>query len=217
MTDSPGFQKLRDLILKRARLSPSDRLLDIGAGTGLLAQAAAPKVARVLALDGSPAMCGHLQGKFTRLKLTNAEVLLGDATNLPLADNAIDVVVSNYCLHHLRDADKGRALVEIGRVLRPGGRLVFADMMFRIGVANRRDGAVIGVMVKRMAGRGPSGALRLLKNAIRVVSGREEQPANVGWWRAALLDAGFGEVTVLALEHEGGIALARKPGRHDES
>jgi ubiquinone/menaquinone biosynthesis C-methylase UbiE len=217
MADSPGFQKLRDLILKRARLSASDRLLDVGAGTGLLAQAAAPNVARVVALDGSPAMCGHLRAKFTHLELTNAEVRLGDATNLPLADDAIDVVVSNYCLHHLLDADKSRALVEIGRVLRPGGRLVFADMMFQIGIANRRDRAVIGVMVKRMARRGPPGVLRLLKNAMRMLRGRGEHPASVGWWRTALLDAGFTEVTVLALEHEGGIALARKPGSHDES
>jgi ubiquinone/menaquinone biosynthesis C-methylase UbiE len=217
MADSPGFQKLRDLILARARLSRCDRLLDIGAGTGLLAQAAAPDVARVIALDGSPAMCGHLERNFTRLELTNAEVVLGDATNLPLADNAIDVVVSNYCLHHLSDADKSRALVEIGRVLRPGGRLVFADMMFQIGIANHRDRAVIALMVRRMATRGPSGVLRLLRNAMRVVSGRGEHPAGVGWWRRALLEARFTEVTVLALEHEGGIALARKLGGLGES
>jgi ubiquinone/menaquinone biosynthesis C-methylase UbiE len=217
MADSPGFQKLRDLILERARLSASDRLLDIGAGTGLLAQAAAREVTRVVALDRSPAMCGHLERKFTRLELTNAEVLLGDATNLPLADNAIDVVVSNYCLHHLSDADKSRALIEIGRVLRPGGRLVFADMMFRIGIADRRDREVIALMVRRMARRGPSGVLRLLRNAMRVVSGRGEHPASVGWWRRALLDAGFTEVTVLALEHEGGIALARKRKGRSES
>lgn len=217
MADNPGFQKLRDLILERAQLSRGDRLLDVGAGTGLLAQAAAADVARVVALDGSPAMCAHLERKFTRLGLTNAEALLGDATNLPLANGTIDVVVSNYCLHHLPDADKGRALVEIGRVLRPGGRMVFADMMFRIGIANPRDRAVIALMVRRMASRGPSGVLRLLKNAVRVLSGRGEHPASVGWWREALLEAGFTEVTVLALEHEGGIALARKRKARSES
>jgi ubiquinone/menaquinone biosynthesis C-methylase UbiE len=217
MADSPGFQALRDVILKLAQLSAGDRLLDVGAGTGLLAQAAAREVAHVIALDGSPAMCSHLESKFACLELTNAEVLIGDATDLPLSDNEIDVVVSNYCLHHLSDADKGRALLEIRRVLRPGGRLVFADMMFRVGIASRRDRSVIALMVKRMVRHGPSGVIRLLKNGMRIVSGRWEQPAGVDWWRKALLDLGFTQVTVFALEHEGGIALARKPGAENLS
>jgi SAM-dependent methyltransferase len=211
MADSPGFHALRDLILRLAQLSAGDRLLDVGAGTGLLAQAAARDVARVIALDGSPAMCRHLERKFACLELTNVEALLGDAADLPLSGNEIDVVVSNYCFHHLSDADKGRALVEIRRVLRPGGRLVFADMMFRIRIANRRDRSVIALMVKRIVRHGPSGVIRLLKNGLRIVSGRWEHPAGVDWWREALLDLGFTHVTVFALEHEGGIALARKP------
>jgi hypothetical protein len=44
-----------------------------------------------------------------------------------------------------------------------------------------------------------------------MVAGRGEHPARVEWWQEALLDAGFVDVTVRALEHEGGIALARKP------
>jgi ubiquinone/menaquinone biosynthesis C-methylase UbiE len=211
MAASPGFQALRDLILKLARLSASDRLLDVGAGTGLLAQAAAPHVARVIAIDASPVMCRRLEQKFADLQLTNARVLLNDATKLQLPESTVDIVVSNYCLHHLRDSDKGLALAEIRRVLRPGGRLVFADMMFHIGVADRRDRAVIALMVRRMVLHGPSGFLRLLKNAMRILTGRWEYPAGVGWWRKALVEAGFIEVSVHALVHEGGIALARKP------
>jgi hypothetical protein len=54
--------------------------------------------------------------------------------------------------------------------------------------------------------------LRLLKNAVRLTTGRGEHPAGVEWWQEALLLAGFVEVTVRALSNEGGIALARKPG-----
>jgi len=211
MADSPGFLALRDHILELARLRPSDRLLDIGAGTGLLAIAAAPRVAHVSALDVSPAMCRHLVRKFDRCGLGNVEVLVNAATDLPLTDGTIDVVVSNYCFHHLSDREKEQALAQIRRVLRPGGRLVFADMMFRINLVRRRDRAVIALLVRRMLGLGPAGLVRLLKNATRVLAGRGEHPAGVEWWRDALLRAGFVDVAVRPLAHEGGMALARKP------
>ena len=54
-----GFCALREQILKHARLGPGDTVVDVGAGTGLLALAAAPKVERVLAIDIAPAMCGQ--------------------------------------------------------------------------------------------------------------------------------------------------------------
>jgi len=211
VADSPGFRALRGRILEIARLSARDRLLDVGAGTGLLALAAAPHVAAVSALDNSLAMCRHLECKFCRLGVQNAEILVSSATELPLADAAVDVVVSNYCFHHLSAPEKSRALAEISRVLRPGGRLVFGDMMFRLRLANRRDRTVIALLIGRMIRRGPAGLLRLAKNATRIAAGRWEQPASVEWWHDALLRAGFIEVAVRALEHEGGIAFARKP------
>jgi len=211
MARSPGFLALRDRVLELARLRARDRLLDVGAGTGLLALAAAPRVERVFALDVSPAMCGHLERKLTRLGVDNAEVVVNSATALPLADGGVDVVVSNYCFHHLRDREKARALAQIRRVLRPGGRLVFADVMFRISIVKRRDRAVIGLFVSRMLRHGPSGLLRLMRNVTRMLAGRWEHPASVEWWRTALLDAGFVDVDVQALAHEGGVAVARKP------
>lgn len=211
MSESPGFQALRESILELARLARSDRLLDIGAGTGLLAIAAAPLVARVSALDASPAMCRHLEHKLDRLEIGNADVLVNTATDIPLADGAVDVVLSNYCLHHLSDSEKGCAVEEIWRVLRPGGRLVFADMMFRLSIVNPRDRAVIALLVKRILCHGPAGLLRLLKNATRIAARRWEHPVSAEWWHERLLQAGFVEVSVRTLDHEGGIAFARKP------
>jgi ubiquinone/menaquinone biosynthesis C-methylase UbiE len=211
MASSPGFLLLRERILELARLGPGDRVLDIGAGTGLLALAVAPRVAHVTALDISPAMCAHLERKLQRLGVGNAQVVVDEATALPLPDDGVDVVVSNYCFHHLRDSDKARALAQIRRVLRPGGRLVFADVMFRISVVNRRDRAVIARFVTRMLRHGPAGLLRLMRNLTRILAGRWEHPASVEWWRSALLGAGFVDVEVQALPHEGGLAVARKP------
>ncbi len=211
MASSRPFQMLRDLIIEQARLRGEDRLLDVGAGTGLLALAAAPHVARVSALDFSPAMCHRLQAKADNIGASNVDVLINTATDLPLADGTIDVTVSNYCFHHLTESEKRRALSEIARVLRPGGRLVFADMMFTVTLTSQRDRAVVALLVKRMLRRGPAGVVRLCRNAARILTRRWEHPASTGWWHDALVAAGFVDVTVRALAHEGGIACARRP------
>jgi ubiquinone/menaquinone biosynthesis C-methylase UbiE len=208
---TPAFCEMRDEILELARLEPSDHVLDVGAGTGLLALAAAPSVAQVSALDASPAMCRRLEARLAASGVANVDVLLDDATALPLGDDTVDVVVSNYCLHHLTHADKRAALAEIRRVLRPGGRLVFADMMFSVGLANGRDRAVIVGVARRMLAHGPAGLARLLRHVARVATGRGEHPAPTAWWRDALAAAGLVEVDVRPLQHEGGIAVARTP------
>jgi ubiquinone/menaquinone biosynthesis C-methylase UbiE len=208
---SAGFVALREQLLELAALRPHETVLDLGAGTGLLSLAAARQARRVYALDVSDAMCRHLDGKFVALDLRNAHVVHSSAARVPLADDSVDAVVSNYCFHHLHDDDKASALAEAMRVLRPGGRLVFADMMFRVGIARPRDRAVIGRFVLSMLKHGPAGVLRLFKNVTRVLLGRGERPATVAWWRDALLAAGFVDVCVQALDHEGGVAVAHKP------
>jgi ubiquinone/menaquinone biosynthesis C-methylase UbiE len=128
-----------------------------------------------------------------------------------LVDASADVVVSNYCFHELDHADKERAVAEAFRVLRPGGRLVFGDMMFRVSVSDRRDRRVVLAKVRRLLSKGPSGLLRLLKNAFRFIGGRWERPVRAPWWEAALRRAGFEDVEVEVLIHEGGIASGRRP------
>ncbi len=208
---TPAFVALRDDIIGLARLTDDDRVLDIGAGTGLLTLPAAERARHVWAVDISPAMCRHLESTVATTSIANVEVAIADATRLPFATGSVDVVLSNYCLHHLQDADKHRALEEAWRVLRPNGRIVIGDMMFRIALGSARDRAVIAHLVLSMLRRGPAGILRLLKNAARPLVGHGEHPASAAWWRQALQAVGFAEVTVRELNHEGGIASARRP------
>lgn len=206
-----GFLHLRDLIVEHASPSSEDVAVDVGSGTGLLALELASRVRTVWAIDISPAMAEYLRAKAASAGLDNVHAAVSSAVSLPLVDDCADLVVSNYCFHHLRDDDKDRALLEARRVLRPGGRLVFADMMFRVSASDVRDRQVIAAKVKSMVGKGPAGLARLAKNGLRYAAGQWEHPAPAPWWQSAMYRAGFTDVHVEPLEHEGGVALGRTP------
>jgi ubiquinone/menaquinone biosynthesis C-methylase UbiE len=206
-----GFRRIRDRIVGLAQARGDDVVVDVGAGTGLLSLALAPTVSKVWALDISPAMTEYLRVKAASAGLENLEATTATAISLPLVDGSATLVVSNYCYHHLSDEDKHRALAEAFRALRPGGRIVIADMMFRVQISDPRNRRVITSKVKSILKRGPGGVLRLLKNGLRFLMRRWEQPADAEWWRDAVERAGFEQVTVRLFRHEGGIVAARRP------
>lgn len=108
---------------------PAWRVLDAGAGTGLLSLMVLPRVARVTAVDTSPKMLEVLAAKAAGLPL---ETRLCPLEALELPTGAFDVVVSSMALHHV--ADVPAALSGFARVLRsadgprPGGHLLLADL-----------------------------------------------------------------------------------------
>jgi ubiquinone/menaquinone biosynthesis C-methylase UbiE len=208
-----GFQFLRDRIVELAEPSSSDVVVDIGSGTGLLTLALAGRVARVWAVDSAAAMNDYLRVKAASAELTNVNLVTASAVSLPLVDEVADVVVSNYCFHELREPDKRRALAEVARVLKPGGRVVISDMMFSLNPGQARDRRIVLGKLRSIARRGLPGIWRLLKNAMRLAAGRWESPASLDWWDAALREAGFEELQIETFAHEGGIATARRPSR----
>jgi ubiquinone/menaquinone biosynthesis C-methylase UbiE/DNA-binding transcriptional ArsR family regulator len=98
---------------------------DLGCGTGQVAGALAPFVARVIAVDRSGEM---LQAARRRLRdLPTVEVRRGELEALPIRDDELDAATLLLVLHHL--PDPAAALSEAHRALKPGGRLVIADML----------------------------------------------------------------------------------------
>ncbi|MEO5822673.1 MAG: ubiquinone/menaquinone biosynthesis methyltransferase [Vicinamibacteraceae bacterium] len=111
----------RDLI-GRAAIQPGQSVLDLATGTGDLALAAAARGAGVIGLDLTPRMI-HLARQ--KPAASAVRFLVGDMTSLPLPPASVDVVTTGYGLRNVPDLD--RAIAEIARVLRPGGRFLSLD------------------------------------------------------------------------------------------
>ncbi len=109
-----------------------DRSLEIGAGTGYfsLNLLGAGLVAEATCTDISPGMVQTLSANARRLGLT-VKTARADAESLPFADASFDLVLGHAVLHHLPNLR--RAFAEFHRVLRPGGRIVFAGEPSRVG------------------------------------------------------------------------------------
>lgn len=209
---SPAFQRLAATVIELADPQEDDRVVDLGAGTGLLSLAIAPRVETVIAVDYSQPMLDRLALKARSSSVHNVAAVAADLRSLPLPDESATLAVSNYAFHHLSDEAKELALGEVRRILEPGGRLVVCDMMFELSL-DRRDRTLIAQKLVQIARRGPAGFARILKNAGRLAIGRWEHPASAQTWRELLERRQFTEVEVRLLEHEGGIATARRPGR----
>ncbi len=109
---------------------PGDSVLDIGSGSGtdtLIAARLVGASGRVVALDMTAAMRAKLRRNAAVAGARNIDILEGNAEEIPLPDESVDVVTSNGVINLV--PDKGRAVAEIARVLRPGGRVQIADIV----------------------------------------------------------------------------------------
>jgi SAM-dependent methyltransferase len=117
-----------DLLRARAvgRLVPEGlRAVDVGTGTGVLAQELSRLGVRVVAVDRSSRMLDAARARIDAAGATNIELRAGDASALPLADGEVDAAFAHMVLQYL--PAPGEALREMARVVRPGGRVVVAD------------------------------------------------------------------------------------------
>lgn len=101
------------------------RLLDIGTGTGRMAELFAASADRIVALDKSLAMLRVARAKLQHLPTDRVELVQGDFAQLPFADGSFDTVLFHQVLHFAQDP--APALAEAARVLKPGGRVAIVD------------------------------------------------------------------------------------------
>lgn len=127
--ENPSHRQGSDLQMLVTALAPqpTETALDVATAAGHTAHALAPHVAEVVGLDLTPEMQAQFERGAVDRGLANVRFVVGDAEALPFADASFDIVTVRRAAHHFPDIEK--ALAEMARVLRPGGRLGVADMV----------------------------------------------------------------------------------------
>lgn len=116
--------------LRALGLGAASTLVDLGAGTGTFALAAAPHCRRVVAVDVSGAMLDALRAKAAHLGLANVETARAGFLSYEHRGEPADFAHSRNALHHLPDFWKGITLARVAALLRPGGVLFLRDLVY---------------------------------------------------------------------------------------
>jgi len=120
-------QDVLEAIAHASGHGPGRRCIDVGCGPGIVLEALARRGGEVVGLDVTPEMVQQAQERCRQATLANVRVLVGLGEALPFPDGHFDAAVSRVTLHHVQDPHA--VLGEMTRILRPGGRLVVADIV----------------------------------------------------------------------------------------
>nr|WP_317379246.1 methyltransferase domain-containing protein [uncultured Faecalimonas sp.] len=126
-----NFYQNYEVLLQKVYASGStwkngkSEILEIGVGTGNLAEKFLNSGHRIIGIDQSREMLNVAKEKLPKLK-----VRMGDFLNIPYEKQSFDVIVSTYAFHHLNEKEKSEAMKEMFRVLKTDGKIILGDLMF---------------------------------------------------------------------------------------
>ncbi|HWT01674.1 MAG TPA: class I SAM-dependent methyltransferase [Pyrinomonadaceae bacterium] len=118
-------ERVREKAFDRAGVSAGQLAADLGAGTGFVTEGLLRRGLSVVAVDQSEAMLAKMKTKFAAAA-DKIDYRKGEAEELPLAEGSVEHVFANMYLHHVEDP--ARAISEMARILKPGGRLTITDV-----------------------------------------------------------------------------------------
>ncbi|WP_396613075.1 class I SAM-dependent methyltransferase [Haloferax sp. S1W] len=184
--DSEEYRACVSLVVHYAAPSDDDVVLDLGTGTGAIALALAPDAKHVIGRDISDGMMGEARRKAEEVGIENVEFGEGRFRAPNVEDEEIDIVVSNFAMHHLSDGEK-REAIEVIADLEPQ-RFVLGDVMF-FGEPNPDE---------------------------PFYSPEVDDPSTVGSLADALTDAGYVLTAVEAVHEQVGVLVAERAPGTDE-
>jgi putative AdoMet-dependent methyltransferase len=126
------FEKYDEILQSVVSESTGPNILEFGVGTGNLTRKLVNRGFNVFGIEPSEEML-----KIGQLKVPEARIKDGDFLDFPVPDEQITSIVSSYAFHHLVDEDKEKAIQKYGTILPRGGRIVFADTVFKDKTAKR--------------------------------------------------------------------------------
>jgi SAM-dependent methyltransferase len=183
--DSPEYLACADLVVEHAAPDADDVVLDLGTGTGAIALALAPSAGRVVGRDISAGMLEEARSKAADAGIDHVEFSEGRFRD-PGYDAPVDIVTSNFAMHHLSDDEKREAIGVIAE-LNPR-RFVLGDVMF-FGEPDPEE---------------------------PFYDPEVDDPATVGTLVDALTDEGFALVAVERVHEQVGVLVAERFGDKSE-
>jgi trans-aconitate methyltransferase len=203
------FDAIGRTITRLVQPTSTDIGLDLGSGTGFLTIPLAERIALTYAVDASQPMLDRLSDKL-RSRGLRVRARRADLRGF-VPPQGLDVIVSNYALHHLSHPGKRALAARCAAALNPGGRMAVGDVMVPLTIRPGEHQLLLR-KIRRLVSQGATGYWKLADRAIRQVAGRGEYPASREFWLGAMRDAGLVDVSITDISPGSAIVFGRKTG-----